>query len=771
MPEGLPIAHDSARLHVTGEAIYTDDMPELPGTLHTALVLSDRPHARIAAIDTEAARCAPGVRLVLSGADLGEHAMIGPVFHDDPLLAVDKVVFAGQAVVAIAADTLRQARAACSLVRVSYEDLPAILTVDDAIAAGAFVGRNTVMARGDSAAALANAPRRLTGRIEIGGQEHFYLEGQIAYAAPRERGEMDVWVSTQNPTEVQHLVAHVLGLPDAAVTVDVRRIGGGFGGKESQPAQLACLVALIARATRRPAKLRLDRDDDMRMTGKRHDVRIRYDVGYDGDGRLLAAEFDVDARCGHSADLSNAVVDRTMSHLDNAYFLPDATIRSYRCRTNTVSATAFRGFGGPQGILAIEHVIDEIARELGRDPLDVRLLNLYGPDGRNVTPYHQTIETDVLPGLIGRLVQSSEYRARRREVDAFNRTHSRRKRGLALTPVKFGISFTAHHLNQGGALVHIYSDGSVHLNHGGVEMGQGLFTKVAQIVADVLGVPLDAVRITSTNTGKVPNSSPTAASAGADLNGAAAHAAATTLRERLTDFAAEKFSVPREEIRFEYGTVRYPDGEIAFSVLARQAYLARVSLSATGFYRTPEIYWDTVTMRGNPYYYFTYGAAVTEAEIDVITGEYSFPRADLLQDCGHSINPAIDRGQVEGGYIQGLGWLTTEELWWDPRGVLRTHAPSTYKIPTARDLPADFRVTLETAPNRKATVLRSKAIGEPPLMLAISGFLALKDAIAAVGEHRANVHLDAPATPERVLMACATLQGAGNVAKVGAAAK
>jgi xanthine dehydrogenase large subunit len=611
------------------------------------------------------------------------------------------------------------------------------------------------MAIGDSAAALASAPRRLEGRFEIGGQDHFYLEGMIAYAQPREDGDLLVFSSTQHPSEVQHLIARALALPDNAVTVECRRMGGGFGGKETQPAQIACIAALLARATGRPVKYRLDRDDDMVMTGKRHDFHVRYRVGFDDDGRIRGIDMDLAGRCGFSPDLSNAVVDRAMFHADNGYFLGNATIRGHRCKTHTVSNTAFRGFGGPQGMAAIEYVVDAVARTLGKDPLDVRRANLYGGPGRDVTHYHMRVEDNVLPELLDALEASSSYRARRAEIDAFNRANPLRKRGLALTPVKFGISFTVTHLNQAGALVLVYQDGTVQLNHGGTEMGQGVYVKVAQIVAEELQVDLDRIRITATTTGKVPNTSPTAASSGTDLNGMAARNAAREIRNRMTLFLAEHFRARPEDVEFRDNAVLVRgERALSFPQAAKLCYLNRVQLSATGFYKTPKIWWNRPEGRGRPFYYFAYGAAATEAEIDVLTGEYRFLRADVLHDVGRSINPAVDMGQIEGGYVQGLGWLTMEELWWDAAGRLRTHAPSTYKIPTARDVPADFRVAFFERGNPEDTVHRSKAVGEPPLMLAISAWLALRDAVAAVGDHAVVPDLDAPATPERVLMAC-----------------
>ena len=748
------LAHDSAHKHVSGEAVYVDDIPELPGTLMAYVLMSDRPHARIAGIDTAKAEAAPGVHAVLTAADVPGDGDIGPVFPGDPVLADGLVEYAGQAVAAIAAETIDQARAAAALIAVEYENLPAVISVREAWDKGLFVSPPLTFHIGDSAAELAKAPHRLKGELEIGGQDHFYLEGQIAYALPQEDGDLLVHSSTQHPSEVQHLIAKVLDRPDHAVTVEVRRMGGGFGGKETQPALIACIASLLADRTRRPVKLRLDRDDDMIMTGKRHDFLTRYEVGYDGDGRILALEMELAGRCGMSPDLSNAIVDRAMFHADNAYYLPAATITGHRCKTHTVSNTAFRGFGGPQGMVAIEYVVDEIARSLGREPLEVRKANLYGKRARNTTPYHQKITDNILPEMIPALERSSGYAERRRQVDAFNAGQDRFKKGLALTPVKFGISFTVTHLNQAGALVHVYQDGSVHLNHGGTEMGQGLYTKVAQIVAEEFQIDVERVKITATTTAKVPNTSPTAASSGTDLNGQAARIAAGTIKERMAKAFADHFRMNRQDVVFEKNTVRGAGHELSFRQLAKLSYMNRVSLSSTGFYKTPKISWDREAGRGRPFYYYAYGAAVSEVMIDTLTGEHRLTQVDILHDCGDSINPAIDLGQVEGGFVQGFGWLTSEELWWDDKGHLRTHAPSTYKIPTAGDIPTSFRVTLmHGSPNKEDVIHRSKAVGEPPFMLAISAFLALKDAVAATGDPGAMPHLDAPATPERVLMA------------------
>ena len=747
------LAHDSAHKHVSGEAVYIDDIPEPPGLLHAAFGQSEKPHARIRSIDLAPVLAAPGVVAVVAAKDVPGANNVGPVLADEPIFAEDLVQYAGQSIFAVAAETIEQARRAALLAVVEYEQLAPVMTVREAMAAELFVLPPHEMRRGDARAAIEAAPRRLQGRLDIGGQDHFYLEGQVSLAVPLEDGDLLVYCSTQHPTEVQHMIAHALDCPNNAITVEVRRMGGGFGGKETQGALFAIIAALLTRKTGRPVKARVDRDDDMVMTGKRHDFVIDHDVGFDEDGRILGIEFVQAARCGLSADLSGAIADRAMFHADNCYYLDQVAITSHRCKTHTVSNTAFRGFGGPQGMMAMENVLDEIARTLGKDPLDVRKVNLYGTDERNVTPYHMTVEDNVAPEIIADLEASADYRQRRREIDAFNARESLFKRGIALTPVKFGISFTTTFLNQAGALLHVYTDGSVHLNHGGTEMGQGLFTKVAQIVAEVFQIDVDRIKITATSTGKVPNTSATAASSGTDLNGAAAQAAARTIRDRLVAFAAEHYEVAPEAIRFHANQVSLGDKTVGFAELVGQAYSGRVSLSATGFFRTPGIHYDRETASGRPFRYFAYGAAVSEVIIDTLTGENKLLRADILHDCGRSINPAIDLGQVEGGFIQGMGWLTMEELCWTPDGRLATHAPSTYKIPACGNTPADFRVRLlESGRNREEVVHRSKAVGEPPLMLAISAFLAIKDAVASLGDGRISPRLDAPATPEQVLM-------------------
>ncbi|CAG1000979.1 xanthine dehydrogenase large subunit [Burkholderiales bacterium] len=750
---GAPLPHDSAAMHVSGDADYTDDLPEPRGMLHAALGVSPAAHGWLRAIDLAAVRSVPGVVDVIVAADIPGANDVGPIQHDDPILADGVVHFAGQPVFAVAATSVEAARRAALAGTIDVAPLPAILTVEAAMAARSFVLPPVHVTRGDASGALARAPHRLSGTIRSGGQDHFYLEGQVALALPREGGAMHVYCSTQHPGEVQQTVAHALGLDAHDVVVECRRMGGGFGGKETQMSLFACVAAILARRTGRAVKLRLDRDDDMRSTGKRHAFVHGYDVGYDDEGRILALDLTLASRCGFSADLSGPVNDRAVFHADNAYWLPDVAIHSYRCRTNTVSDTAFRGFGGPQGMFAIEAVIDAVARATGRDPLDVRKANLYGVAERNVTPFGMTVEDNIAPALIDRLEQTSRYRERRAEIAAWNRASPVIRRGLALTPVKFGISFTATHYNQAGALVHVYQDGTVLLNHGGTEMGQGLFTKVQQVVAQELGIAPGRVRVSASDTSKVPNASPTAASSGSDLNGMAARDAARTLRERLAAHAARKFGCDPQGIVFRDGVVSGGPASLTFAELARSAYFARVPLSATGFYATPKVHYDRKTLSGRPFFYYAYGAACAEVAIDTLTGEHRLIAVDILHDVGRSLNPAIDRGQVEGGFLQGWGWLAMEELVWNDEGRLTTHAPSTYKIPTSRDWPARARVDFWPGENREATIYRSKAVGEPPLMLALAGFHALRDAVASVADYRFAPDLDAPATDERVLRA------------------
>jgi len=752
------IRHDSAETHVAGTARYVDDMPEPADLLHLAFGQSRHAHARILSLDLAPVRAAPGVVAVFAAADIPGKNDVSPVAGDDRLFATDEVICVGQSLFVVAATSAIAARRAARLAQIVYEPRPAYITIAQARAAGSLIESSQTMTRGDAPAALAAAPHRISGSLEIGGQDHFYLEGQIALATPGEDGQIHLLSSTQHPSEVQHLVANLLGCGHADVVVEVRRMGGAFGGKETQAALYAAAAALVAAKTGRPAKIRADRDDDMVMTGKRHDFTIDYDVGFDDAGRIAGIRLELASRCGATADLSHAINDRAMFHCDNCYYLPAVEIVSHRLKTHTVSNTAFRGFGGPQGMIAIERVLDDIATARNLDPLAVRQANLYGP-GRDVTPYGMTVTDNVAPDLIADLATQANYAERAAKVAAFNVSHSILKKGLALTPVKFGISFTTTHLNQAGALIQLYTDGSILLNHGGTEMGQGLNIKVAQIVADVFAVEIARIRITATRTDKVPNTSATAASSGADLNGMAAFHAAEELRRRLTAFAARMHDVPEDGIRFTRDGVRVGAETIPFGTLCRQAQMGRISLSATGYYATPHIAYDRAAHKGRPFYYFAYGAALAEVVVDTLTGEHRVLAVDILHDVGRSLNPAIDLGQIEGGFIQGMGWLTTEELVFDDTGRLLTHAPSTYKIPTAGDRPPHFDIRLwEPGRNAEPTIHRSKAVGEPPFMLAIAVFSALTQAVAAAAPGHGLPKLDAPATPERILAAIAELK-------------
>lgn len=752
---GAPHPHESARAQVAGDAAYIDDIPEVKGTLHAAPILSPVAHGRLKAVDTGAAQKMPGVRGVVLTRDIPGDPMLATFVHDEPIFAQDKVEFLGQVVGVVVADTVMQARRAARKVQLDIDELPAVLDPREAVKQRSFVLPPVVVRRGDADAGIARAAHTLQGSLEVGGQEHFYLEGQVGYALPLEQGQWWIYSSTQHPGEIQHWVAHALGLESSAVTVECRRMGGGFGGKETQSGHIAVWAALAANKFKRPVKLRLDRDDDFMVTGKRHPFAYDYTVGFDGSGLITGLKLTLAANCGFSADLSGPVADRAVFHVDNAYFLSDVEITSYRCKTNTQSHTAFRGFGGPQGMIVTEAILGDIARRLGLDPLDVRKRNLYGITERNVTHYQMTVEDNILEPLLSRLEESSAYRQRRDDIARWNAQSPVIKRGLALTPVKFGISFTATFFNQAGALVHVYTDGSVQVNHGGTEMGQGLNTKVAQIVADELGVPFERVRVTAADTSKVPNASATAASSGTDLNGRAAQFAARQVRERLAQFVADKQHCKPEQVIFAQGQASGPDAAIAWEQLVDDAYKARVQLWSDGFYKTPKIHYDKTTLTGRPFYYFAYGAACTEVAIDTLTGENRVLKVDILHDVGKSINPAIDIGQIEGGFIQGMGWLTTEQLVWNDKGYLSTHAPSTYKIPATGDVPEHFKIDLWPEANREDNVGGSKAVGEPPFMLAISVWEALRDAVAAARDS-GPVHMVAPATAENVLRA---LQG------------
>ncbi|MXX15956.1 MAG: xanthine dehydrogenase molybdopterin binding subunit [Gammaproteobacteria bacterium] len=751
---GQALAHDSARGHVSGTAVYVDDLVPREGQLHACVGGSAIVRGRVRTMDLAPVRASPGVVDVITADDVPGKLDIGPVFPGDPLLVADEIEFWGQPLFAVLATSHELARRAVGLAEIEYEEMEPVLDLERAIADEYYVRPPHRMQRGNAVAVLEGAARRFHGELRVGGQEHFYLEGQASLAIPEEEGGMTIHTSTQNPTEAQKLAADVLGIPMHKVNVVTRRMGGGFGGKETHGSPWSCIAAVFALRNGCAVSCRLSRRDDMVMTGKRHNFLNRYDVCHDGEGRLEAIRYRLAAQCGNSPDLSDAIVDRAMFHCDNAYYIPDVLVDGLRCKTHTVSATAFRGFGGPQGMIAMEAVMDEIAFRVGRDPLDVRRVNLYDTGDRSVTPYHQRIESFSVPRILDQLEAESDYRTRREQVRAFNRRSPVLKKGISMTPVKFGISFTVSHLNQAGALVHVYTDGSIHLNHGGTEMGQGLMTKVRQIVAEEFRVSPDRISVTATRTDKVPNTSPTAASSGTDINGMAALDAARTIRRRMVSFLAEKYGTEESEIAFLDDRVHVGGQTLGFGQAAKEAWLGRVSLSATGFYRTPKIHYDRQQASGRPFYYYANGAAVSEVVIDTLTGESRLLRVDILHDVGRSINPAIDIGQIEGGFIQGLGWLTCEELKWDREGRLLTDGPATYKIPAISDTPPVFNTQLLTeAENSEETVFRSKAVGEPPLMLAISAWCAIRDAVAAVGDYGIFPELHAPATPEEILRA------------------
>ena len=772
---GQSMKHDSAEKHVTGKAVYVDDMPEYPNQLHIAVGGSAYAHAKIKSIDLTSVRETLGVVDVITVHDVPGHVDIGPVFSGDPVLVEELCEYVGQPIFAVAANTMEIAKAAVARANIEYDVLEPTLNVEKALADKFFVRPTHQHVRGDSAKALAAAPHRIQGQQHVNGQEHFYLEGQVCSVLPTEDGGMTVYSSTQHPTEVQKLVAEVLDISINKVKVEIRRMGGGFGGKETQAAPLACIAAIVANKTGRPVKYRMSRTDDMVMTGKRHPFFNRYDVGFDDQGIMLGSDIMVAGNCGNSPDLSDAIVDRAMFHSDNAYYLNNATVTGHRCKTHTISNTAYRGFGGPQGVILAELMMDDIARHLGEDPLTIRKRNLYGikhdhirtaageVDPRNQTHYGQTVEQKVLPELIEELEQTSNYWQRREEIKQFNANSPFLKKGLSLTPVKFGISFTVQFLNQAGALVHIYTDGSIHLNHGGTEMGQGLFVKVAQVVAEEFQVDLDTIQVSATNTEKVPNTSPTAASSGTDLNGMAARDACLRIKAGMLTFAAEHYGAAEENIYFDDNhlvVIKDSDKEsaseeklrIPFADFVQQAYMGRVPLSSTGFYKTPKIHYDRETGKGRPFYYYANGASVSEVLVDTLTGESRLVRTDILHDVGRSLNPAIDKGQIEGAFIQGMGWLTTEELKWNDQGRLLSNGPATYKIPAVGDTPFEFNVNLlEDRPNREETIYRSKAVGEPPFMLGISVWSAIRDAVASLADYNYSAPMDTPATPEQIL--------------------
>ena len=764
-PLHQPLAHDSAALYVTGAAPFVDDKAMPEGCLSIALGLSPCAHGTIKTLDLSKVEASAGVVRVLTVADVDGVNDASPIMGDDPIFAEEIVQYHGQVLFAVVAHTAKQARVAAQKAQIDITPLPAILTIDDALEQDQLLAPPKVIETGDVHKALKNAPHRLSGVMSIGGQEHFYLEGQGACAVPGEAGALQIFASTQHPTEVQHKVAEALAVPFHQISVDVRRMGGAFGGKESQANMPALIAAIAARKTGQAAKLILDRDEDMMVTGKRHDFKISYEVGFDETGRLLGLEVMQASRCGMSFDLSAAIAGRAMMHAENCYFIPDVKITSKMCRTNTPSNTAFRGFGGPQGMVAMERIIDEVAHYLSCDPMQVRARNFYAAmgsdDAGQLTPYGQPVKDSIIARLCDTLMGTADYQARVKEIADFNAKNQWQKRGIALTPVKFGISFNKTMLNQAGALVHVYTDGSVHLNHGGTEMGQGLFTKIRQICAHGFGIGPEAVKITATSTDKVPNTSATAASSGTDLNGMATANAVAAIRTRMAEHIAQLHDAKPEDVRFEEGQLHIGSTSLSFAKAANLCWQGRVSLSATGYYATPDIHWNEEEGKGAPFYYFAYGAAVSEVILDVLTGESRVLRADILHDVGHSINPAIDKGQIEGGFVQGMGWLTTEELVYGTDGRLQTHAPSTYKIPACSDRPKEMHIALyDSGGNPSETIHRSKAVGEPPFMLAMSVHSALSHALQSLG--RGYPNLQAPATAEEVLRVITAMRGSNS---------
>jgi xanthine dehydrogenase large subunit len=774
-PLHRPAPHESGLRHTSGEALYVDDLPLPPGTLYAHVVTSPHAHARILRRDRAAAAAVPGVAAVLFAEDVPGENQIGAVVHDEPLLAEDEVYCEGQPVALVLGESLEVCRRAAAALIVEYQELPALLDVREAIAQGSFHGAPHVLRRGDVDEALARSALRIQGEHESGPQEHFYLETQCALAIPGEDRTFRVYSSTQHPSEVQAKIAEVLGIRRHQVVVEVPRLGGGFGGKETQAAPWAALAALGAAHTGRPVKLWLNRDQDMLQTGKRHPFHVRYDAGFDEEGRLNALRAQVYANGGWSTDLSRAILDRCLFHIDNCYYIPALHLEGRVVKTHLASNTAFRGFGGPQGMLFIETVLNRAAERLGIDSTEIRRRNFYGEAPRNRTPYDQEVTDFRAARICESLLRTADYAARRAEIERFNAASEHVKRGIAFQPVKFGISFTTSFLNQAGALVLLYTDGSVQLNHAGTEMGQGLHTKMRAVCAHELGVPVEAIRVMPTSTDKVPNTSATAASSGSDLNGQAVREACETLRQRLRPIAARLLGVGEEEaasLVFEGGMVRLPGGgEVSLAKVAEAAHLAQVPLMATGYYRTPGIWYDREKGRGRPFYYYAYGGAVTEVEVDGLTGEHRVLRVDILHDVGDSLVPTIDRGQIEGGFVQGQGWLTCEELIWDGKGRLVTHSPSTYKIPAIGDVPEHFVVNLLERAPQEGVIHGSKAVGEPPLMLAISVVSALRHAVSAFGVRGEEVDLRAPCTPEAVLRAVESARARRARAQVPAPAR
>ncbi len=751
--------HDSAYKHVSGFAEYTDDIKEPDSTLYGAIGWSKKAHAIIKKIDLKDVISSEGVVSVITFKDIPGRNDVGPVFDGDPIFVNNKVEFYGQPLFAVAAKSTESARKAVLKAKVYYKELKPIVTIKESLAKKKLLFKTRKIKRGNPSNALSKSKHRLKGNFTTGSQEHFYLEGQVAFAVPKEDNNMLVYSSTQHPSETQQIIAKMLNQKSNSITVLVRRIGGGFGGKETN-FMTASICSLLAHKTKCPVKLRLDRDDDIIITGKRHEFFSDYEVGFSDKGEIKSVKLKLSSKCGMSPDLSLAINERALLHIDNAYFIPNLEVQNYLCKTNTSSSTAFRGFGGNQGMMAIENIIDNISRHLGKDPSEIRKINFYKKNSRNITHYGMKIEDNVINEIFNKLLKKSNYKKRYSEIKKFNLKNKYKKKGIAITPVKFGISFTTIHLNQAGALVHIYTDGSVHLNHGGIEMGQGTHTKIAQLVSKSLGIPYEKVQISSTNTSKVPNTSASAASSTTDLNGAAALDAVKKIKLNLEKFIKNKYKISvKNNVIYKNEKIFIGKYIFKFNDIVQEAYLNRISLSSNGFYSTPKINFNKKKFYGRPFLYFCYGAAVTEVTIDTLTGENIISKVDILHDAGNAINPALELGQIEGGFVQGQGWLTMEEVKWKANGQITTFSPSTYKIPAVSDIPKKFKVEIyKEGKNKEEVANKAKTTGEPPLMLAMSVFFAIKDAIASTSNYKKTPHLDAPATPEKILLSISRLK-------------
>jgi len=753
------LAHDSGVKHVSGFAEYTDDISEPLGTLYGAIGWSKKAHAKIKKINLENVKKSEGVVSVVTYLDIPGRNDVGPVFDGDPIFPKNKVEYFGQPLFAVAATSMEFARKAVLKAKVFYQELKPIITIEDALKKNSLLFEPRVIKKGNPSQKILKSKNRLSGKFTTGSQEHFYLEGQVSLVVPKEDNNFLVYSSTQHPSETQQILAKMLKQKSNSIDVLVRRIGGGFGGKETNfiTSAICCLLSF---KTKKPIKLRLDRDDDIIITGKRHDFFSNFEVGFDDKGRINGLKLKLASRCGMSPDLSLAINERALLHIDNAYFLKDLEVINYLCKTNTASSTAFRGFGGNQGMMAIENIIDNISRFLKKDPAEIRKINFYGQKEKNTTHYGMKIKDNVINELFDNLKTKSNYKRRLQKIRQFNQTNKFKKKGIAITPVKFGISFTTIHLNQAGALVHIYTDGSIHMNHGGIEMGQGTHTKIAQLVSNSFGVPFEKIKISATNTSKVPNTSASAASSTTDLNGAATLNAVSKIKSNLNNFIRKKYKIfSKSEPLYKNGNILFGNRIFNFDQIINEAYLNRVSLSSSGFYSTPKINFNKKTFKGRPFYYFCYGAAVTEVTIDTLTGESVLDRVDILQDAGNAINPALERGQIEGGFAQGQGWLTMEEVIWGKDGKIKTFSPSTYKIPAVTDIPKIFNVEIyKKGMNVEKVVNKAKTTGEPPLMLAMSVFFAIKDAIASISNYQKIPDLDAPATPEKILLSIKKLK-------------